>query len=275
MATVADRFGLSEHRPDVLSGTPRAHAIDRWIFVFMAAWFIVIVLAGFIPDSLMKVAMVKAGARPPFPLVLHMHAIIMGSFLLLLLTQSWLMATGRSANHMRLGLLALVLAPALVVVGAILAPTMYGQVWEGAQTAPPGIREKLQERLPELDNILLLQIRVGIVFSILMFIGLKARGRNAGIHKRMMFLATAMALPAGIDRITWLPTTLPSSPLGPDLYTLLAVSPMLLWDVVRNRALHPAYVIWLAVSLPFTIAVHGLWGSDWWHGMAPRIMGVA
>jgi hypothetical protein len=259
----------------VLSGTPRAHAVDRWIFVFIAAWFIAIVLAGFIPDSLMKVAMVEAGARPPFPLVLHMHAVLMGSFLLLLLTQSWLMATGRSANHMRLGMLALVLAPALVVVGFILAPTMYGQVWEGAQSAPPGIREKLQGHLPVLDNILLLQIRVGIVFSILIFIALKARGRNAGIHKRMMFLATAMALPAGIDRITWLPTTLPASPLGPDLYTVLAIAPMLVWDVVRNRSVHPAYVIWLAVSLPFTIAVHGLWDSGWWHAMAPRIMGVA
>lgn len=274
MATVTGSPINEVERRDVLSGTPRAHAVDRWIFVFMAAWFIAIVLAGFIPDSLMKVAMVEAGARPPFPLVLHMHAVLMGSFLLLLLTQSWLMATGRSANHMRLGMLALVLAPALVVVGFILAPTMYGQVWEGAQSAPPGIRERLQERLPDLDNILLLQIRVGIVFSILMFIALKARGRNAGIHKRMMFLATAMALPAGIDRITWLPTTLPASPLGPDLYTFLAVSPMLVWDVARNRSLHPAYVIWLAVSLPFTIAVHGLWGSDWWHAMAPRIMGV-
>jgi hypothetical protein len=274
MATVAERFGFNERRPDVLSGTPRAHSIDRWIFVFMAAWFIVIVLTGFIPDSLMKIEMVKAGARPPFPLVLHMHAVLMGSFLLLLLTQTWLMATGRRANHMRLGMLAMVLAPALVVVGFILAPTMYHQVWEGAQSAPPGIRETLLERLPMLDNILLLQMRIGIVFSLLIAIALRARGRNAGIHKRMMFLATAGALPAAIDRMTWLPTTLPDSPLAPDLYTLLAVSPMLVWDLVRNRSLHPAYVIWLGISLPFTIAVHGLWGTDWWHQMAPRIMGV-
>jgi hypothetical protein len=96
MATLAETLGFKERRPDALSGTPRAHAIDRWIFVFMAAWFIAIVLAGFIPDSLMKIGMVKAGARPAFPLVLHMHAVLMGSFLLLLLGQSWLMATGRS-----------------------------------------------------------------------------------------------------------------------------------------------------------------------------------
>ena len=65
MATAIGSLDLGEKRPDLLSGTPRAHAIDRWIFVFMAAWFIAIVLAGFIPDSLMKIEMVRTGQRPP------------------------------------------------------------------------------------------------------------------------------------------------------------------------------------------------------------------
>jgi hypothetical protein len=60
MATVAGRFSFRERRPDVLSGTPRAHAIDRWILVAMAAWFIAIVLAGFIPDAIGKVQAVQA-----------------------------------------------------------------------------------------------------------------------------------------------------------------------------------------------------------------------
>ena len=134
MATVTGTFGFEQKRPDLLSGTPRALALDRWIFVFMAAWFIAIILTGFIPDSLMKVAAVKAGQRPPFPLVLHFHAVLMGSFLLLLLAQTTLMASGRSAQHKRLGMAAMVLAPALVIVGFILVPTIYHQVWDGAQT---------------------------------------------------------------------------------------------------------------------------------------------
>ena len=274
MATLAETLGFTERRLDVLSGTPRAHAADRWIFVFMAAWFITIVLAGFIPDSLMKIAAVQAGERPPFPLVLHMHAVLMGSFLLLLLAQAWLMATGRSAQHMRLGMLAMVLAPALVIVGFILAPTMYHMLWDGAQAAPPGKREELQGALAVWENILLLQLRIGILFPLFLAIGLKARGRNAGMHKRMMFLATAMALPAGIDRIPWLPHTMPGSPLAPDLYTLLAIAPMFLWDVLRNRSVHPAYVIWLAVNIPFAVAVHGLWDTPGWHQTARQIMGV-
>ena len=73
MATVADRVSFKERRPDLLSGTPRAHAIDRWIFVAMAAWFIVVVLVGFIPDAIGKVAAVKAGTHPAFPPISSQH----------------------------------------------------------------------------------------------------------------------------------------------------------------------------------------------------------
>jgi len=274
MATVAGTPDFTQRRPDLLSGTPRAHAIDRWIFVFMAAWFIAIVLAGFIPDSLAKVAAVEAGQRPPFPVVLHMHAVLMGSFLLLLLTQSWLMATGRTEQHKRLGVAGMVLAPALVIVGFVLAPTMYHMLWAGAQAAPAGKKEEMQFALGIWENILLLQIRIGILFAVFVAIAVKARGGNAGMHKRMMFLATVMALPAGIDRIPWLPSTMPASPVGPDLWTLVAIAPMFLWDVTRNRSVHPAYVIWLAINIPFAIAVHGLWDTPWWHATARQIMGV-
>lgn len=273
MATLAERFGETERR-DRLSGTPRAHSIDRWIFVFMAVWFIAIVLAGFIPDSLMKIGMVRAGLRPPFPLVLHMHAVLMGSFLLVLLAQTTLMATGRRDYHMQLGLVGYGLAALLVVVGFVLVPTMYHQVWQGAQIAPPGAREQAQGVLRVVENIMLLQIRIGILFPLLLAIAFKARGRNAGMHKRMMFLGTVMAMPAGIDRIPWLPHTMPASPLSVDLYTLAAISPMLIWDVVRNRSVHRAYWVCLAVYIPFAIVVHGLWNTDWWHQAAKQLMGV-
>jgi hypothetical protein len=274
MATVASRFSFREWKPDVLSGTPRAHAIDRWIFVITAAWFILIVLTGFIPDSIMKVAAVQAGERPPFPLMLHMHAVLMGSFLLLLLTQTVLMATGRCELHMRVGIAAFVLVPALVVVGLILAPTMYYQTWHALQTASPEARAKLEAALARSENIKLLQLRIGLLFPLFIAIALKARRVSAGLHKRMMFLATAMPLPAAIDRMNWLPTTLPASPVATDFYILLAVSPLFVWDVVRNRRVHEAYWIWLAINLPVALLVYRLWDTPWWHATARAMLGV-
>lgn len=275
MATLAGMPAGDNRRIDHLSGTPRAGFIDRWIYVFTAASFVAIVLAGFIPDSIMKIDMVQAGQRPPFPLVLHLHAVLMGSFLLLLLTQTTLVATGRGALHRRVGTAGFVVGTALVLVGFILVPTMYHQTWNALQTAPAAARPELQQVLLVRENIMLLQVRIGILFSLFLVIALKARGKNAGIHKRMMILATAMALPAGFDRITWIPTTMPVSPMSPDLYTLLAVAPMFVWDVVRNRSVHPAYGIWLAINLPFAVVVHGLWDTPWWHSVAPRLLGVS
>jgi hypothetical protein len=274
MATLAEAFSVRERRQDVLSGTPRAHAIDRWIYVFMAAWFIVIVLVGFIPDAMMKVAMVKAGTRPPFPLVMHAHALLMGSFLLLLLAQTWLMATGRRALHMQLGVLGIVLAAALVVVGIILAPTMYYQVWGGAHFGPPSVREALAPVVPIIENILLLQIAAGVMFAVFITIALTARDRNAGLHKRMVILAIAVPLGAAIDRMNWLPSTMPASPLATDLYVLLAVAPMFVWDVMRNRRVHVAYLIWFPAFAAVAAAVILLWDKPWWHATAQRIMGV-
>jgi hypothetical protein len=274
VATIAQGISRQDRGPDRLSGTERAHAIDRWIFVGMAAWFILIVLAGFIPDSMMKVAMVKAGARPPFPLVLHMHAVLMGSFLLVLLAQTVMVATGRCALHKRVGILGAVLAVALVIVGFVLAPTMYYQVWGGAQFGPPEVRKALAPVVPLVENILLLQISAGVMFAVFMTIALRARARDSGIHKRMMFLAIALPMGAAISRIHWLPTTMPASPLSIKLFVLLAIAPMFVWDVIRNRRVHEAYWIWFPVFVAVGAAVEFAWDKPWWHATARSIMGV-
>jgi hypothetical protein len=256
------------------SGSALASAIDRWIYVFMAVSFITYVLVGFVPDSLMKMSLVEAGQRAPFPAALHVHAVLMGAYLLLLLSQTTLMATGRRELHQTLGVAGLIIGPALVVVGFILVPTMYHQVWGGMQAAPPPIQAEMQEGLRNFDNIMLLQIRIGITFPILLAIALLARRTDSGLHKRMMILSIAPALPAAFDRMTWLPTTLPASPLAPDLYTLAAIAPMFLWDVFRTRTIHKAYVIWFAFFLVGAVIVHLLWNTEWWHATAPRLVGL-
>jgi hypothetical protein len=274
MGTIADSVAIERVRPDGLSGTPRSHAIDRWIFVAMAAWFIVIVLVGFIPDSIGKIAAVKAGAHPPFPLILHVHAVLMGSFLLLLLAQSVMMATGRSALHKQVGAAAFVLVPALVLAGTILAPTIYHTVWNGAHHGPPQVQAALTPVVPQLENILLLQLHAGILFAIFMTMALWARTSNSGFHKRMIFLATAVPLLASIDRMWWLPSTFPASPMSSDGYILLAISPLFLWDVIRNRRVHEAYIVWAAIYIPTSLVLYQLWDTPWWHATAQRIMGV-
>ena len=100
---------------EVVGAKPDAGAFarlaDRWIYVFMAGLFVVTALAGFIPDSIVllagqrpsSLATVETGQRPSLPLILHVHATVMASWLLLLLAQTTLMAAGRRAQHKNSG----------------------------------------------------------------------------------------------------------------------------------------------------------------------------
>lgn len=272
MATVA---GIGFEAPPPRASGGVVSLVDRWIWVFTVALIIATVLAGFVPDSIAKVGLIEAGKRPPFPLILHVHAVLMGSWLVLLLTQTTLMATGRRALHMQLGVAGMVLAPAMVIAGLILIPTMYHANWAAAHAANPALGPSaVPPKMAFATNIALNQIRVGLLFPIVVAIGLLARRRDAGLHKRMMILATVLPLGAAISRIDWLPTTAPHSGLTIDLLPMLTVAPMFLWDLYRLRRVHRAYLIWLALLLPFVALDSVLWNSPWWFATVPRLMGV-
>jgi hypothetical protein len=198
----------------------------------------------------------------------------MGSFLLLLLGQAVLVAMDKRNWHMQLGMTAAVLIPAVIVATLIAVPASYHAYWNAAQTAPAPVREQIQGFLPILDDILLLQLREAVIFPVLMWIALRSRIRNPGLHKRLIFLASAPLLAAAVDRIHWLPTTMPSAAVGSDLYTLLAVSPLFIWDLVRNHGLHRAYLFFAVLYIPLTAVMYSVWDTPWWHATARQIMGV-
>jgi len=249
---------------------------DRWIWVFTAVLLIATVLAGFIPDSMHKVALVRAGERPPFPAAMHVHSALMGAWMALLLAQALLMATGRRRGHMQLGLAAMGLAPAIVVAGLVLAVTTYRGAWAGAHAAHPGLpADAVPEQLRFLGNIVLQQIRALVLFPILVVLALRARRRDPELHKRLMILATVAPMGAAIIRIGWLPSAMPANPIGMDVFPALLLAPLFLWDLYRLRRVHRAYLIWLALMLPLAVASQLLWDTPWWQAAAPRLMGVA
>jgi hypothetical protein len=273
MATLAE-VGLEGPSPRASEGA--AQFIDRWIWVFTAALLMATVLAGFVPDSIEKVGLIEAGKRPPFPPILHAHAVLMASWMTLLLTQTTLMATGHRRFHMQLGLAGMVLAPAIVVAGALLVPTMYHANWAAAHAANPALAAgAVPPKMNFATNILLNQLRVGLLFPIVVGLGLLARRTDAGLHKRLMILATTLPMGAAISRIDWLPSSVPGSGATIDLLPMLLVLPMFGWDIFRLRRVHRAYVIWLTLLLPFLVADALLWNAPWWFAIVPRLMGVA
>lgn len=253
------------------AGPTLTELIDRWLFVFMALLLIVVTLTGFIPDSITKIGNVDTGKRPPFPLVLHIHALITGAWMLLLLAQSALVATGRTASHRSLGRLAMVLGPLLIVNGIFLAHVIYRQYLGMAQTMPA---EDAQRLMAGQANATLLRIKHGLLFALFVIWALKLRLHDPATHKRLMILAPLSLMAVAFSRMTWLPTTMPTSPMALQFYVLLLAAPMVGWDLYRTGKVQRAYLIWLAAYLPTSLVVELLWNSPWWHGVVPGLMGV-
>jgi hypothetical protein len=222
------------------------------------------------PDSLALLANVESGARPPLPLILHIHAACMATWLLLLLVQTSLVATGRTALHRTLGLAALLMAPAVVAAMIGIAFDRWRAIAELGTSAGP----EWMASTAAASNILLEQIRSALFFSIFVGWALLVRRKDPETHKRMMILATLMPMGAAITRIDWLPTTMPDSYVSQYAYHLLWLTPALVYDLVRRGAVHRAYVIGIALVLPYAIVSQLLWGSDWWVSTAPKLMGV-
>ena len=162
----------------------------------------------------------------------------------------------------------------LVIVGFILAPTMYHQVTDAIPVAPPQAQQELGQLVGRLDNILLLQICAGIMFTVAIVIGLKARRADPGFHKRMMMIAPAMAIGAAFARIQWLPHTIPDAPTSILVYQIVALLPLLAWDIIRNRRVHRAFLVLAALYVPLALVIETLWDTPWWHQTARAIMGA-
>jgi hypothetical protein len=127
-----------------------------------------------------------------------------------------------------------------------------------------------------VSNIMIIQIRVGILFPLFVVLAIMARRKDPETHKRLMIPATVLPLPAAINRIEWLPRTLPDSPglAGPvrSAVDYCRCSSSMSYGTDASPR---AYVIWLTVSLPFVVATELLWGTPWWLATAPKLVGLA
>jgi hypothetical protein len=253
-----------------------ARFADRWIWVFMAALFIAAVLIGFVPDSIVQVRAIQAHTRPPFRWFLHIHAVVMGSWMLVLLLQTVLMATGRRHGHAALGVASLALAPLVVAM-------MIVMTWTGPFG---GIVAAFTQRMPlsvfsiGLGGAFFLQGRSIVLFTTFYIWGLLTRRTAPESHKRMMILATLSIIDAGLAR--FLGATEPGLALGQalhrvelsEVWLLAMLLPVLLYDTVRRGRIHYAWGVGATLFLPFFVVFHVLTvAPPWWLGILASITG--
>jgi hypothetical protein len=236
----------------------QAASSDRLFHAGMAWLLVVVAIAGFAPRSLAIVS----GKMPTPPLVVHLHAAVMASWVALLAVQATLSLQGRMDLHRKWGLASLVIAPLVLIM--LITITIVRQ--NDAFGTPAG---------PIVNNILFLQIRAILLFPLFFIWALRTRRTDPQTHKRMILLATLMLLDAGIARMSWLPyNRFPRDYLAVHLYLLLLFVPPLLYDLIRTRRIHRAWLWGLALTVPWIIATEFVWGSDWWRNFGPKLVGA-
>jgi hypothetical protein len=137
--------------------------LERHFHAGMAWLFVIVAVAGFAPRSLAIVS----GMMPSRPLVVHLHAAVMASWVSLLAVQATLSLSGRMDLHRKWGFASLVVAPLVLTV--LIAMTIVRQ--NAAAGTPAG---------PIVNNILLVQIRSIVLFPIFFIWALRTRRTDPG-----------------------------------------------------------------------------------------------
>lgn len=217
---------------------------DRRLYITAAVLFPIIVLIGFARTYYLK-GWFGAPALPG--LLVHLHGIVMTSWVLLFVTQIWLVAARRTKVHQRLGVLGAILAGLVCLVGVATA------IASARRLAPAG---------PEPLRFLVIPLTDILVFAIMIGTALYFR-RRMDMHKRLMLLAVVALLPPAIARF---PLHYIESGGAFQFFALtdLFLLGCIVFDTVKHRRLHPVF-LWGTLLLVGSQPLRLLLGStDLW-----------
>lgn len=190
---------------------------------------LLVVIAGFFPTYVEPMLAGKFVAKP----FVHLHGAVFTLWILMSILQPWLVVSGMAGTHRKVGIYGAMLAFAVIFMGVLMAfISAKVDIANGED-----IRPKAFLLIPLTDMML---------FALFVGLGLFHR-RQPEIHKRLMLLATVAILPAAFARLL--------GNLGFENVTLTIlimnsfVFAALIYDWLRRRTVHPAYLLGGALLL--------------------------
>lgn len=218
--------------PTIGTSTPQGRwRRERLFFTGISAAVAGAIFVGFAPSYYLKAAY----GGPALPGLVHLHGFLFTLWIVLLIAQTSLIAVHRTDLHRRVGIGGAVLAAIMTVVGLA---TAIGAVRRGAFDA----------------GFLVVPMGSVIVFPALVGAALVLRKQTAA-HKRLMMIATAELLTAGVGR---LPVVREWGTLGFYAVTDVLVLALLVYDIATRRRPHPATVwggLFFIASQPLRMAI--------------------
>ena len=211
---------------------------ERLFYTGMVVAIVITVFAGFSRTFYLRP---HFQTQPLIPLLV-LHGVVFSSWIVLLITQTTLIATKRTRTHMRLGIAGGVIAGLMIVIGTVTAI----------------VRAKGPSPIPGVNPLSFLTIPLGdmLVFAILVGAAFYFR-RRVDMHKRLILLATIALLPAAVARLPFrfIETGGPLVFYGlSDLF----IVPCLIYDVVTRGRPHRVTVLGgalIVISHPLRLVI--------------------
>jgi heme/copper-type cytochrome/quinol oxidase subunit 2 len=159
---------------------------------------------------------------------------------------------------------------------------MMGRLYAGANAMPEGVPlAAISERYAFLLTVM---GRAVVLFTIFFLWAYRTRLNDSDTHKRMMFLATWATIDAAIARIPGsfeLGAALGLRDIGltsrddiPHFWMLVTLVPAMLYDLIRRKRIHSAWLTGIVIFLVFAIPAHFLEAApQWWQDIIGNVTG--
>ena len=235
------------HPPGAMDHAAAQRLSERRLFLATAILFVLVVLAGFARTYYLKGVF---GTPPLASLLVHAHGLIMSAWVILVVTQVWLIRSHNVALHQKLGRAGVWLAALVVVAGFF---TAISAAKNGSASFPPSIPALAFLAVPMFDLVMMVILVGGAIYY----------RRQPANHKRLMLLAVINLLPPAIARVP-IPSLAMLGPLFffglPTLLALFAVG----YDRWQSGSFNRVFVIGtflLIASYPVRLMIAG---TDAW-----------
>lgn len=237
-------------------GFSRARAYDNYFFSFMAMLILATVFVGF-ARSYFLAGVVGA----PLPnLLIHIHAAVFSSWILLFIGQTMLVSIRRVDIHRKLGFYGFGLACAMVVLGELAATDMLVR-----DAVPPGsgLDPRTFYTVPFFGIL---------IFGALVYFGCRERS-NPSAHKRFILIATIAIMDAPTGRPPF--SAITAHPHMESVFVYAFLLLLIAYDLWSLRKVHRA-TIWASLFVVVALAVRIPIGfTSFWLAFAGWVQHVA